>query len=357
MSQPDSPQPVPPASTARSSPDIEARGAGWIDGHLDLAYLAVAGRDFTVRVADVSAGCVSYPDLADAPVRVALGTIFTEANAPGQPGGYRDSRDVEGAHRVGLEQLRWYQGEEAAGRMRILRTRADLDAHWADVSQSGPLGIVVLMEGADPMRTPEEAAWWFAEGVRVVGMSWAYGSRYSGGNSTGGPLTGPGRELVAAFDALGILHDASHLSDASLDDLLARSTQRVVATHSNCRMLLEPKERHLTDGAIKEIAARGGVIGLNLFGNFLAVGRDATLDDALDHTTRVASLAGAERCCLGSDLDGGFVPTKLPLGLRHPRSYASLARGLAARGWSPQAVDGFRAGNWLRTLRASLPSG
>ena len=323
----------------------------WLDGHLDLAYLGVAGRAMD-RPADGVTGCVSFPDLQEGPVRIALATIFTEARAAGQPCGYADAQDVEGAHRAGLAQLAWYRACEERGLLRILRSRGDLDRATAG---PGPLGVVLLMECADPIRSPDEAAWWHAEGLRVVGLSWAYGSRYAGGNASAGPLTPAGRDLVDAFDALGILHDVSHLSDASFDDLLAHTTRPVVASHSNCRALLEPKERHLTDGHIRAIAARGGVIGLNLFAAFLASGRDATLDDCLAQVERVASLVGRNRTALGSDLDGGFGPDRLPREIRHPRDYGRLADGLAGRGWSASDLNGFRRDNWLRTLRAALP--
>jgi membrane dipeptidase len=338
-------------STTGSGP---VGGDWWLDGHLDLAYLAEAGRDFT-RPADPASGCVSYPDLREAPVRIAFGTIFTEAKAPGQPGGYGDSTDVEGAHTAGVRQLDWYLEQERLGAMRIIRTVRDLEAAAADGRPSAPLGIVLLMECADPIRTPSEAAWWFGRGVRVVGMSWGYGSRYSGGNSSGGGLTALGRELVAAFDGLGILHDVSHLSDASVDELLGVTTKRVVATHSNCRALLDAKERHLTDAQIRAIADRGGVIGLNLFGKFLAVGRSPTIDDAIAHVERVADLIGRMRTCLGSDLDGGFGPEMLPPGLKHPRDYRQLDAALARRGWSDAERLGFRHGHWMRVLRETLP--
>lgn len=328
----------------------------WLDGHLDLAYLAESGRDFG-RPADPATGCVSYPDLAEGPVRIAFATIFTEARAPGQPGGYGDSSDVAGAHAAGLRQLRWYQAEERAGRMRIIRTRRDMvDAVIAAEKTAPPLAVVLLMECADPIRTPAEAAWWHGEGIRIVGLSWSHGSRYSGGNADGGGLTPLGLELVAAFDRLGILHDVSHLSDASFDDLLAATPRRVVATHSNCRALLDAKERHATDRQITEIAQRGGVVGLNLYGRMLAIGRDPTLEDAVAHVERVADLVGRMRTCLGSDLDGGFGPDLLPVGLKHPRAYRRLDEALAARGWSNAERRGFRHGHWLRVLGEALPA-
>ncbi|MDZ4755228.1 MAG: membrane dipeptidase [Phycisphaerae bacterium] len=326
----------------------------WVDGHLDIAYLAESGRDCTVRCPDPDQGCLSFPDLHDAPVRIALATIFTEAKAPGQPAGYIDSADVEGASAAGRCQLAWYQSMESRGFVTIIRSRADLDRALVVPRDRAPLAVVLLMECADPMRSPDEVSWWFEQGVRVVGLSWAYGSRYSGGNSAGGGITPLGRDLVAAFDALGILHDVSHLSDASFDDLLALTTRRVVATHSNCRALLPPKERHLTDTQINAIGARDGLVGLNLFGLFLASEREATIEDCMRHVEHVAGLIGPERTGLGSDLDGGFTPKQLPIGLRHPRDYRVLAEGLGARSWSAAHIAGFRAANWLRILRSTL---
>ena len=74
--------------------------------------------------------------------------------------------------------------------------------------------------------------------MRLVGMTWGLGSRYAGGNVKHGPLTCEGKELVAAFDELGIVHDISHLADESVEELFAISNGKIVATHSNCRSLL-----------------------------------------------------------------------------------------------------------------------
>lgn len=324
---------------------------GWIDGHLDLAYLAAAGRDLLQPVRDPEVGCVSYPALAEAGVRLIFGTLFTETGAAGQPAGYRDQDDLDGARGAALAQLEWYESEEAAGRLRILRRRSDLSG-W---SSAAAISVVLLMEGADPIASPDDAPFWFERGVRIVGMSWAHGSRYSGGNARGGPLTRAGRALVAALDDLGILHDASHLSDQSFDELFGLTDRLVVATHSNCRALLAPKQRHLDDDRIRRVADRGGVIGLNLFAAFLAEGRDATLDDAIRHARHVARIGGPQATALGSDLDGGFPATKLPRGLRHPRELRGLGEALLAAGASRSDLEAFARGNWLRVLEHVLP--
>lgn len=351
----------------------------WVDGHLDLAMLHLQGHPMALPSADPTAYGVTLPALRQGNVHLVLGTIYTERGAPPDARwGYHPDDAVEGAHRAGVRQLHLYQELERVGHVRIVRTRHDLqeiadraiagalpkaaDRAGADASagecsagSSPPIGIVLLMEGADPIRTTDEAAWWYDQGVRVVGLTWARGSRYAGGNATGTPLTPAGRDLVAALDALGILHDASHLSDAAFDGLCATSDRRVVATHSNARARVDANERHLTDAQAAEIARRDGLVGLNLYGRFLAHGRTATLEDALDHVEHMAGILGHHRVGLGSDFDGGFTPLDCPQGCQRPEELSALTQGLAARGWNREACTGFANANWMRILESVLP--
>lgn len=344
----------PISSDAPPPIDLAAEG-GWIDAHLDLAYLAELGRDLEMRLGPGQPHCCSLPDLADAPVDLCLATIFIE---PGldhatSPWGYRDPEDRAAAADAGRRQLARYRKLEHDGRIRIVRWREDLDA-----PPDRRLRAVILVEGADCIAGADELPWWFEQGLRVLGLAWAMGTRAAGGNKAPRGLSHEGRDLVEAADALGILHDASHLADRAFDELLSLSDRRVVATHSNARWLLEDgdNERHLLPHQVKAIADRDGAIGLNLYARFLASGRAATIEDAVRHVEAIASIAGRSRVGLGSDLDGGFGTDQLPEGLRHPLHYGRLERRLAERGWDAASCEGFRRGNWLRVLRASLPA-
>jgi membrane dipeptidase len=327
----------------------------WADAHLDLAYLAVNGRDMTRTVHDDEPHACTLRSLADGGVRVAFGTIFTELG--GDPAkdraAYRDSDDIDGAHRAGILQLEWYEAMERAGEIDIIRTQADFDEALAGLR--GRLGVVILMECADPIRSPDEVAWWHARGLRVVGMSWGHGSRYAGGNARAGGITGIGRRLVEALDGHGILHDASHLSRAAFDDLLALSPRTVIASHSNAQALLPESERHLTDGQIGAIRDRRGWVGLNLYGRFLAHGRRATIDDCVRHTMHVAEIAGFDRVGLGSDLDGGFGRESLPLEVQSPAEYGKLLDALDAAGFGARGGSrgGFAHANLARVITES----
>jgi membrane dipeptidase len=323
----------------------------WIDGHLDLAYLAVNGRDVRREADDPQTGCVSLQALRASGIEIVLGTIFTEPAMPceAHPHAYPHREALDAAEQAGQQQLRVYEQLEAEGALSIMRRAADLDGDL-------PLPkVAILMEGADPIRTPDDLQVWFERGVRIVGLTWAAGTRYAGGNANGGPLTRLGVELIAALDAQGVIHDASHLSDEAFDGLLDHARGPIIASHSNCRVLLEPKQRHLRDDQIKAIGERGGVVGLNLYSGFLAKDRRATVADCVAHVEHIAKVMGHRRgVALGSDMDGGFGPHRLPEGLDHPAKLTRLVEGLRAAGWSEIEIADFAYGNWRRFISAVL---
>ncbi|MEM1424182.1 MAG: membrane dipeptidase [Planctomycetota bacterium] len=347
----------------------------WFDAHLDLAYLAVCGRDMTRTLETlhrpknrVMAGphppaSVTLASMREGGVCDALGTIFTEAGGNG-PYAYA-SCDTDGAREAGLRQLRCYHNWVHDAGVRL--TRFEHSTHAEPDEQDGPnayasttkthsestVRIGILIENADPIAGPDELAWWVERGVVAIGLSWAVMSRYAGGNTTGEGLTDLGRDMIDAMDGLGVAHDLSHLSQRAADELLARAKGPVMASHSNCRALLDgANERHLDDATVREIVARGGVIGLNLCAPFVrhgvTQGQRPPIDDALRHVEHICDIAGDRaHVGLGSDLDGGFSANNLPEGIDRPADYERLAQGLAQRGWSDQELDAFASANWL----------
>jgi membrane dipeptidase len=346
------------------------------DAHLDLACLAENGRDMSRGLGDCGGPAdpaVTFPTLREGRVRACLVTVFVEPD--GDDAVRYAAGDAESAHAAGLRQIEWYRRwcDEGfmsfglpAGRMRA----SDDGASW---KQTGDIGVAlqagILVEGADPIRSPDELAWWVERGVVAVGLSWARPSRYSGGNSTPeAGLTDLGRAMIDAIDSAGVVHDLSHLSDRAMDELLSRASGRVIASHSNCRALMDGEnQRHLRDESIREIARRGGVIGINLFGKFLVPPRNAsdgagaaffasvpaartsTIADVVAHVERICELVGHRRAVgLGTDMDGGFGASSLPEKIRTPRDLKKILDALAARGWTASDLRGFAWGNWAR---------
>ncbi len=327
------------------------------DGHLDLAYLAEIGRDMHADLAQCRGtllpAAVTLPSLRAGLVRGCLGTIFTEMSEQDSPAGLQlggfghtyPPGDANAAHRAGLRQLKLYQAWRDAGVIDLLPK-----------IENAPLALGILMEGADPITNADEVAWWAQQGVVAVGLAWALGSRYAGGNSQKTGLTAQGRDVARAIDAAGIIHDLSHLSDAAMDELLSMSDGRVIASHSNARSLLGgTNQRHLRDDTIAEIARRGGVVGVNLYAPFLDPGYDKhkkrpPLRTVLDQVLHIASMTGKDKVCLGTDMDGGFAATDLPEGVNEPADLHTLLDMLRDEGWTEAEVKGFAGGNWARVL-------
>lgn len=359
--------------------------AFWFDAHLDLAALAVNGRKMDLSLSemtDESAGVwppagVTLPSLAAGRVKFALATIFTELDgedAAGYPAG-----DVEAAYRRGRAQLEVYETWRDEGKIAIdvgrlgrvepgvgeIRggmgvsevTPPSLERRIAPALRDNRLHIGILVENADPIRSPDELEWWRDRGVVAIGLTWGLSSRYATGNAVGADnsvgLSDLGRAMVKAMDELGVVHDLSHLSQAATTELLDLTDARVIASHSNCRALLGgANQRHIADAAIVEVARRGGVIGLNLARNFIRHTLEGTerpsVDEALRHVERVCFLTGTRKAVgLGSDMDGGFTALDMCEGVECPSDLMRLVEGLADLGWNDEDIEGFMWRNWM----------
>lgn len=328
-----------------------------VDAHLDLAFLAQQGLDLRAPSPDRDRHGVTLPALRTAGVRLVFATLFTEW-VDAKPGGtraaweYAGPDDAAGATRAALDQLAHYEALASLGELSVQRSARELRGI---MNGAGPLGAVILMEGADPVHGEHDLRWWFDRGVRAIGLSWAMGSRYAGGNARPGPLTSEGHSLLVEMERLGVILDTSHLADEAFDQALEVFPGAVMASHSNARALLEPSQRHLRDDQARRIAERGGVIGLNLFGRFLASGRKATMDDARRHLEHWRDLVGIAHIGIGSDLDGGFTPLDCAEGLGRPEEIGNLFEALDRAGWSEMEIRSVASGSWIDFLTRALP--
>ncbi|MHA0038149.1 dipeptidase [Deinococcus sp. PESE-13] len=325
-----------------------------IDSHLDLAWNAGQGRDLTQELTELrrtdplaptQTATVTFPELAAAGLRVAFGTLFALPQTP-EHDGYVDHA---GARAQALAQLAQYERWQEEGWLRLLRTRADIQEHLS--APPDRLGVVLLMEGADPVSGPDDLAFWQERGVRLIGPAWGR-TRHAGGTDAPGPLTPEGRELVQAMRDLGLTLDASHLDDAAFWDAAETGVQ-MVSSHANARALV-PGNRQLSDEMARHIVSTGGVLGLVVHSKFARPGwrpgnERAPLSDLVRHAEHFAALVGWEHLGLGSDLDGGFGAEKTPAGIDR---YRDLTRFLDLLPQEAQA--GVRGENWQRWLLEHL---
>lgn len=280
-------------------------------------------------------------------------------------------KDIEQAHQVYAAELDAYCRllEAHPDQFRLIHEQGGLtqvlEAWQGGHGSEAPIGLVILMEGADGLRSPEELVEWYERGVRIVGPAWA-GTRYAGGTSEPGPLTDLGMALLEVMADLGVVLDLSHLAEEAARQALERFPGTLIASHSNARSLIrgsENPDRHLGDVTIRALAERGGVIGVVPYNRFLkggwkpsdGRGRVSRLD-LIAHIDHICQLTGsADHVGIGSDFDGGFGLEKLPSGFDSVADLITLEQELGEYGYSADQVNQILAGNWVRILRRALP--
>ncbi|MCA9535297.1 MAG: dipeptidase [Myxococcales bacterium] len=264
--------------------------------------------------------------------------------------------------------------------------------------ESGKAAILMGVEGAHGLGTSdvreaiERARQLYRRGVRYMTITWSTDNDF-GHSSTGRQpsqgLTDAGRELVAELNALGMIVDVSHVSDATFEDILRVTTRPVLASHSSCRDLAA-HPRNVTDAMIRAIAANGGAVCVNFYAQFLDAAYRAgrrrvqrqyetefaalaaehthhrprgvaaralalqldpalsypTVDRLAEHLAHVVEVGGPGAACLGSDFDG---VGELPTGLADVSDLPALRAALEARELPVSAIFGE---NVLRVLDA-----
>jgi len=357
-----------------------------VDAHEDLAWNALTfGRDYSRSAAETRAAenggpavqrngntLIGLPDLLRGQVAVVFGTLFVSpAKQQSGPWDAQAYTDAESAHRLAQAQLDYYHRlADEHETFTLIETQGDLTrvlTSWeAPAEAARRVGLVPLMEGADPIRTPEEVEDWQARGVRIVGLAWS-GTRYAGGTGEPGPLTPEGRRLVEVMSGLGLILDLSHASDESFNQALDRFQGTVIVSHANCRALMKGfsrPERMLTDEMIRRLAEAGGVMGVVPYNRFLKPdwqptdGKDSvTLADVaamIDHICQVTG--SAAHAAIGSDFDGGFGVERVPAEIDTVADLQKLGGVLRERGYAEGDVAGILGQNWVRVLRQGLPA-
>ena len=197
-----------------------------------------------------------------------------------------------------------------------------------------------------------------------------------------------GESVVRRANALGMIVDVSHASDACVRDVLRQSAAPIIASHSSARALTE-HARNLSDELMRSIAAKDGVVHLVAYSGFLKLdpARDAavkalesevarqagdakfdsakheylpayiqglerldkqfplaTLDDYLDHIQHAVKMAGIDHVGIASDFDGGGTIQ----GWSDASQTRNVTSGLRRRGFTESQIGQLWSGNLLR---------
>ncbi len=213
-----------------------------------------------------------------------------------------------------------------------------------------------------------------------------------------GGLSEFGKKVVAEMNRLGMICDASHISEKSFYDLIETSKAPIIASHSGCTAI-NPHKRNLTDDQLRALKKNGGVIQIVALDSFLKKEPQAFLDalaaarkelaipqweefyklpekerkalrpsmekywkrrdeieiefayvnvgDLVNHIDHAVKIAGIDHVGIGTDFDGGGgIP-----GFNNHAEAPNVTIELVRRGYSEEDIKKIWGGNLLRVWR------
>lgn len=236
------------------------------------------------------------------------------------------------------------------GRLRIVRTRADLDHLLAARAKGGvvPIGALLSIEGLhnlEGQRNNLDVLW--NAGFRMAGFTHFFDNEVAGsmhGEKKGG-LTPLGRQILADMEARGMIVDIAHASHAAVAEILTLAKRPVISSHGGVQATCKVN-RNLTDDEIRGVARTGGVIGIGYWDAAICSTNPRAIAKAMAH---VRNLVGVDHVALGSDFDGATTTPFDTAGVAH------VTQALLDEGFSKAEIEKVMGGNVVRVLKAVLP--
>ncbi len=345
------------------------------DAHLDMAWNALEWnrdlmlpvekiRQFERQFTDLIPGenTVSWPALRDGNVFLTISTLLPRLSRKDKVLTFYQSREADYGSARG--QMAYYEMMVQRGELREIADVQTLNSHVEQWEQNGdataPIGYILSMEGSQPILYPEQIPHWYELGLRILGPAHYGENPYCFGTGSTGGLKADGPALLKEMDKVGMILDVTHLADQSFWEALEIFQGPVLASHHNCRALVDA-DRQLTDEQIKALIERGAVIGAAMDAWMLQPGwvigvtqpsEACTLENVVDQMDHICQIAGnANHCGIGTDLDGGFGKEQSPYDLDTIADLHKVGEILQRRGYSDADVEGILYRNWVEYFR------
>ncbi|MFN8666806.1 MAG: membrane dipeptidase [Gemmatimonadaceae bacterium] len=249
-------------------------------------------------------------------------------------------------------------------------TVADIDR----ARRAGKLAVFYLYQNTVQFGTSLDRIDLFHRlGLRSCQMTYNTKNHVGVGCWEQGGITPFGRQSIARLNERRMLIDLSHANAQTMRETIAESRQPVIISHTAC-MAVHENRRNTPDDVLKQLADRGGVVGVCQMRPFLTSkrGKEA-LPFYFDHIMHAIKVAGIEHVGIGSDRDHRVITlspeyvaelkkeegsqvqdTELPYfidELNGPSRMEVVRDGLVKRGLPSRDVERVMGGNVYRLYR------
>ena len=144
-----------------------------------------------------------------------------------------------------------------------------------------------------------------------------------------------------------MLVDLSHISERGFWDVIETTSKPIIVSHSNAREICS-HPRNLFNEQITAVAKNGGVIGINLYPEFLNNDGKATIKDVLKHIEHIVSIAGPDDIGLGADFDG---IEKTPDDISGVENINIIFEHLGRLNYSNEIIEKIAGDNFIRLIK------
>ena len=212
-------------------------------------------------------------------------------------------------------------------------------------------------------------------GVRCLGLTYNTRTTIADGctERTDSGLSSFGYKVIERMNRLGMLIDLSHSSPIASKETIEASTAPCCFTHTFAQGIFD-NPRGKSDELLKQMAERGGVIGVAAVANLISNKEVQTVFDVMDHVDYLVKLVGIDHVSIGTDAMFGDhvglhkyirgimdmtvalknLPAEYVEHIENPGQWPNVTRALVARGYSDEDIKKIIGGNVLRILEQTI---
>ncbi|KNF07526.1 dipeptidase family protein [Gottschalkia purinilytica] len=246
----------------------------------------------------------------------------------------------------------------------IVKQGCDLDKGI----RQGKMTVIIGLEGLSYIgKNVDLIDTLYMLGARHASLTWNEENELATGID-GDPnrgLTKHGINVIRKMERLGMIIDVSHANEKTFWDIYENTSKPFIASHSNCKTLCNVP-RNITDRQLRAIGKRKGIVGLNVYREFVHEDKNKqNLKYLINHIDHMVDTIGIDSVAFGFDFceyleddsSGEFSknPTEInTIGVEDASQVGNIINELIRRGYTTEDIEKISYKNFFRVIKTIL---